>query len=147
MSNPVLGHYHFLPWIRQGLARAVQTVDDPANPADVAPRLDAKLTVVALKDGTVTLTKIAGVTVNIYSHGHIVGFDRAQVTKTEPKHGTPSFEPNFFAGIEFDHPGFPWAFTPAAPSGEKLRPWLSLIVLPLPHFLAPTDTPPPPPPT
>src|SRR5207245_6113737 len=37
--------------------------------------------------------------------------------------------PNYFAGIEFDHPELPWLFTPAAPSGDRLRPWICLICL------------------
>src|SRR5207244_8358221 len=37
--------------------------------------------------------------------------------------------PNYFAGIAFDHPEFPWLFTPAAPNGDRLRPWVGLLGL------------------
>ena len=40
------------------------------------------------------------------------------------------FEPNYFPGIEFDRPDFPWLFTPAkAGADAKLRPWLCLVVV------------------
>ena len=31
--------------------------------------------------------------------------------------------------IEFYDEDFPWRYTPAAPDGGKLRPWIALIVL------------------
>jgi hypothetical protein len=30
--------------------------------------------------------------------------------------------------IEFDQPDLPWRYTPAAPAGDRLAPWLCLIV-------------------
>jgi hypothetical protein len=142
MSDPLLGHYHFIPSVRQGIALAVTTADDPANPADVRPELDASVQVVATKNGTAASPQPAGVAVRLHGHGDVVGFDRAQVIKTEPRHGTPNFEPNYFVGIEFDQPGFPWLFTPAAPNGERqLRPWMSLIVLAATEFSIPKDPP------
>ena len=42
---------------------------------------------------------------------------------------TTNFEPNYLVGIEFDTPDFPWLFTPAAPAGDRIRPWTTLIVL------------------
>jgi hypothetical protein len=141
MSDPLLGHYHFIPWVRQGLALAVTAVDDPANPADVRPQLDAQVTVVAIKDGAPAPDRTAGVAVRLHGHGDIKGFEWAQVIKTEPRHATPNFEPNYFAGIELDQPDFPWLFTPAAPNGQRLRPWVSLIVLAGTEFSVPKDSP------
>jgi hypothetical protein len=141
MSDPVLGHYHFLPWVRSGLALAVTTTDDPAAPADIQPELDASLTVIAVKDGTAQPGKSAGVTARLHGPGDVAGVDPAQVIKTEPRHGTPNFEPNYLAGIEFDQPGFPWLFTPAAPNGQRLRPWIALIVLAATEFTIPQDPP------
>jgi len=141
MSDPVLGHYHFIPWVRQGIALAVTAPDDPAKPADVRPEIDASVNVVATKNRTPAAPQPAGVAVKLHGHGDVVGFDRAQVIKTEPRHGTPNFEPNYFAGIEFDQPDFPWLFMPAAPNGEQLRPWLSLIVLAATEFSIPKDPP------
>ena len=51
------------------------------------------------------------------------------VVRTEPRDRTLNYEPNNFAGIEFDPPDFPWLFTPAAPSGDRLRPWVALLAL------------------
>jgi hypothetical protein len=143
MSDPVLGHYHFLPWVRSGLALAVAATDDPQAPADVRPQLTAGLTVVAIKDGAAQPGRPAGVTVMLHGHGDVVGVDQAQVIKTEPRNGTPNFEPNYLAAIEFDQPGFPWLFTPAAPNGQRLRPWISLVVLAAGEFSIPADPPDP----
>jgi hypothetical protein len=52
----------------------------------------------------------------LYGPGDIIGFDTRHVTLTEPKDGTLNFEPNYFAGIEFDDPDLPWMFTPIDPS-------------------------------
>ena len=40
---------------------------------------------------------------------------------------TPDFPPHLLAAIEFDRPDFPWLFTPAAPDGDRLRPWIVLV--------------------
>ena len=55
--------------------------------------------------------------------------DPRMVIRTEPRQFTVNFEPNYLSGIEFDTPDFPWLFTPAAPNGDRLRPWVALIVL------------------
>ena len=69
-------------------------------------------------------------TARLYGPGEITGIDTQQVVRVEPKHGTTDFEPNYFAGIEFDRPDFPWLFTPLKASDEgHLRPWLCLIVV------------------
>ncbi len=46
--------------------------------------------------------------------------------------GSPNFEPNYLAFVEFFDEDFVWRYTPARPNGEKLRPWLALLVLEAP---------------
>ena len=73
----------------------------------------------------------------------MLGFDPRHVIRTEPKDATPNFEPNYLACIEFDMPDLPWLFTPAAPAGDRLRPWLALVVLKAGEF-TPVQPPPQP---
>ena len=60
----------------------------------------------------------------------VVGIDRHQVVRTDPRPNTSDFEPNCFPSIEFDRADFPWLFTPArANTNGQLRPWLCLVVV------------------
>ena len=60
----------------------------------------------------------------------MVGIDRHQVVRTDPRPATTDFEPNCFPSIEFDRADFPWLFTPArANTNGQLRPWLCLVVV------------------
>ena len=60
----------------------------------------------------------------------VVGIDPHEIVRVDPKPNTTDFEPNYFPGIEFDRPDFPWLFTPAkAGANAKLRPWLCLVVV------------------
>ncbi|MDB5819980.1 MAG: uncharacterized protein JWQ11_3620, partial [Rhizobacter sp.] len=61
--------------------------------------------------------------------GDVVGIAANQVVRTDPVAGAVGVEPNYFAQIEFDRPDLPWLFTPAAAAGERLRPWIVLVVL------------------
>ncbi len=55
----------------------------------------------------------------------------------QPAHGGPhgalrwitNFEPNYLAFIEFYDEDFLWRYTPAKANGDRLRPWLALLVL------------------
>lgn len=131
---PVLGRYHFLSHVRRGIGRALSNVDPLSGPLPARPTLDVKLTVNARTAGAVTASQQAGLPVRLHGPGDVVGIDPRHVIRTEPRAFTPNYEANYFAGIEFDHPEFPWLFTPAAPSGDRLRPWLVLIVLKTDEF-------------
>ena len=112
----------FLPWIRQGAAGAIATVDtlgsrQPAV-ADVS---------VVLNVNTRALPPVA---LRLRGPADIIGIDRHQVVRTDPRPNTSDFEPNCFPSIEFDRADFPWLFTPArANTSGQLRPWLCLVVV------------------
>ena len=92
--------------------------------------LDVTLTVTALQaTTTVEVSPAPQITVHLYGPGDVIGIDPRHVVRTEPRNLTPNFEPNYLAGIEFDQPDFPWLCTPARPNGNRLRPWLALILL------------------
>src|SRR6185369_10441510 len=112
----------FLPWVRQGAAGAIATVDTlgpkQAAVADVAVGL-------AVNDKPLPV-----VPVRLRGPADVVGIDAHQIVRTDPRRGTGDFEPNCFPSIEFDRADFPWLFTPArANANAQLRPWLCLVVI------------------
>ena len=123
MSEQLPANYIFLPWVRQGAASGIQTEDmkEPNQAAIVSVKI--KL----LVNNTPPEVERQ---VRLYGPGDVIGIDPQQVVRTEPRHLSTDFEPNYFPAIEFDRPDFPWLFTPAsANSANRLRPWLCLIVV------------------
>ncbi len=122
MAIPASANYVFLPWVRQGAASGIQTLDSlSANQAGVVS-VSVKLRV----NNTDDIDR----QVRLYGPGDITGIDPQQVVRTEPTHLASDFEPNYFPAIEFDRPDFPWLFTPAkADDTGRLRPWLCLVVV------------------
>jgi hypothetical protein len=120
--------HHFRPWLRRGVAADAGQPDGPGLPDRAA--LDVTLNVTATVSGTaVPAVPAPRMTVHLYGPGDVIGIDPRHVIRTEPRDQTVNFEPNYLAGIEFDYPDFPWLFTPAQPDGDRLRPFVALIVL------------------
>jgi hypothetical protein len=112
----------FLPWVRQGAAAGIQTIDTlndtPAGVVSVPVKL------------RVNNSNEIERKVRLYGPGDVIGIDPLQVIRTEPRNLATDFEPNYFAAIEFDRPDFLWLFTPAkADASNRLRPWLCLVVV------------------
>ena len=105
----------FLPWLRRGLARSIQA-DASANAT-----VNFSFTV-----GGSTVSK----TLRVRSAGDVIGIDPAQIIRTDPRPNLVDFEPNYFPTIEFATPDLPWMFTPTAPDGDRLLPWLTLVTVP-----------------
>ena len=114
---------HFLPWVRQGAAAGISTPDSlgPGQRADVVAvgqRCSSTNFTVPAKD------------MKLYGPADVTAIDPRQIVRVQPRPLTTNFESNFFPLIEFDRPDFPWLFTPArAGAGERLRPWICLIVV------------------
>jgi len=121
MAEPA-ANYVFLPWVRQGAAAGIQTPDSLApQPAVVSVSVQLRI-----NNAPPDVTR----QVRLFGPGDVIGIDLQQVVRTEPRHLSTDFEPNYFPAIEFDRPDFPWLFTPAKEGdANKLRPWLCLIVL------------------
>ena len=126
-SGDTAGSYHFLAWARRGMA-AVLANPDYGGSLPARGQVSVGLTVTA-DDPAPGQHPIAPVSVQTYGPGDVLGFDPRHVVRTDPPPYTPNFEPNYLAAIEFDEPDFPWLFTPAAVAGDRIRPWLVLIVL------------------
>jgi hypothetical protein len=123
MSNGTPGKYSFLPWVRQGLIAEGLPPDAPG--ATLTARATVPVTLRVNERDTVP------VQVRIHGPGDVIGIDRRQVIRTDPRHLSRGFEPNFLAAIEFDRPDFPWLFTPASADAQgRLRPWICLVVVP-----------------
>ena len=107
----------FLPWMRRGLATQIATstgVQSSASQVSLSVRAAGK-----------TITQA----VRVRGPGHVIGIDRREILRCEPADGSTSFEPNYFPHVEFASADLPWRYTPGSPSGDKLRPWLILVVV------------------
>jgi hypothetical protein len=138
--------YHFLSYVRMGFAASLT---QPDTFGAVQPALASAPVGVAVSGVAQPVTHNA----TVRGPGDVIGIVRSQVVRTDPIDGTVGFEPNYFAQIEFDRPDLPWLFTPAAAVGERLRPWVVLVVVdmdgphpcdfqngsPLPRLHVPTE--------
>lgn len=118
----VLGEYTFLPWVRTGLAAAIQS---PAG-TDLRGVVEVTADLVA-SDGSQPAQSVKK-TLILRGPGDVVGIDPSQIIRREPSANTVNAEETFLAHIEFDRPELPWLFSPFAPTGDALLPWLALVV-------------------
>jgi hypothetical protein len=128
--SDTLATYSFLPWLRQGLANNITT----GETSDVKLRagINVKLTIKPTKvEGSNfdDAEKLIEKDVQLYGPGDIVGIDSKVIVKTEPHNWITNFEPNYLPYIDFYEEDFPWRYTPARPTGERLTPWLTLVVV------------------
>jgi hypothetical protein len=116
MSNST---YSFLPYLRQGLANSIEASSGARGTfsVDMSVVGDAKKGAIDTKN------------VEIYGPGDIIGIDPRTIVKTDPHAWVTNFEPNYLANIDFYSEDFPWRYTPAPPSGKRLTPWITLVVL------------------
>lgn len=121
--------YSFLPWLRQGVANTITSAD---NDAGVKTRTSVHVELTLSGDPVAAgaeLTQSIARDVALYGPGDIVGIDTRAIFRTEPRGWTTNFEANYLPLIEFYDEDFPWRYTPAAPNGVRLRPWIALVVL------------------
>src|SRR5690606_26703992 len=85
--------YRFLPWVRQGAATAVRTVDTLAAGVPVRASLPVAARVNRRVDVDVSL--------RLYGPGDAVGFDPRVVVRSDPPHLSTGFEPNYFPAVDF----------------------------------------------
>lgn len=145
MSTPTTspsGRFHFHPWLRRGIGADAGQPDGASLPDRSA--LDVTLDVTAVVGGAAqSEPDPPQMTVHLYGPGDVIGIDPRHVIRTEPRDQTVNFEPNYLVGIEFDYPDFPWLFTPALPNGDRLRPFITLIVLKAGEYTTPSVPPTP----
>lgn len=148
-----IANYTFLPWLRQGVANQIN--GQSGLRATIA--IDLTLTGEKVGGGFEVKPPIQK-NIEIYGPGDIVGIDQKAIIKTEPYNWITNFEPNYLPYIEFYDEDFPWRYSPTTPDGNRLKPWVMLVVLkedeftdgknikdrPLPYFTLKGDVPLPP---
>ena len=118
--------YQFLPWVRRGLAVALDTEDNLGGGLAARGSATIGVKLVAPHDAEV----IAPLQLRLHGPGDVIGIDTRLVVRTDPKPQARNFEPNYLAIVDFDPPEFVWMLTPAKAQGDRrLRPWLVLVVL------------------
>jgi hypothetical protein len=108
--------YSLVPWVRRGLA-SLATGTSANNYLTLPVAVD-------VNGATVPTPQI-----RLLGPGDVTSMDAAAVIRTDPRDGADAFEPNYLAMVELALPDLPWLFTPAAPSGDRLRPWICLLVI------------------
>jgi hypothetical protein len=109
----------FLPWLRRGFATRVQTPGARTS-------IDVRLTF------NETLSEKA--TLAMYGPGDVVGIEPRAVARIWPRRDIHDAESNCFPLIEFYQSDLPWRFSPVPVAGDRLMPWMCLLVLAADEF-------------
>lgn len=109
----------FFPWVRQGLAAAIR------NPAPALRPTAAVQVQVRHERGD---AHAIDVDAELFGPGDVLSLDRAVVIRTWPAAGATIVDDELVA-VEFDRADLPWQFTPQAANGDRLLPWLQLVVV------------------
>ena len=118
-----VARYQFHSWTRKGIASGITEKDDLGSGNAVSNERAEIVLPVSLNGAAVTKNFV------LIGPGDIIGINRDMIVRTEPLNWITDFEPNYLAFAEFYDEDFVWRYTPAAPDGEKLRPWIFLLVL------------------
>jgi hypothetical protein len=118
--------FTFLSWARAGISASLPPLAGAVEAANAAAQIPVGVTVSTDSAGDRT----ASATVRLLGAGDVTGLIAGQIVRSDPPDGTPAFPPNLFPFVELDRPDLPWAFTPVGVSGERLQPWLVLVVVP-----------------
>lgn len=111
--------YSFLSVLRRGLAALI-----PPSVPTAGPRIAVPVTLSAGGSAASGLPAVA-----MRGPGDVIGFDGAAVRRTWPAADADQAEPGYLALLEIGDADLPWRYSPAATAGDRLTPWLCLIVL------------------
>ena len=115
--------YTFSSWLRKGIGNRITEPDNlGAGGTPTKERAAVPIDVVLNAEGLHKDFSLIG-------PGDIIGINPAVVVRTEPLNWITNFEPNYMAFVEFYEEDFLWRYTPAAPNGQRLRPWVAMLVL------------------
>lgn len=121
-----IAKYQFQSWARKGISAHIKEQDTLGNPAAVLPP-NERATVPIGVSINATPQKVKDFA--LIGPGDIIGIHRDMIVRTEPRNWITNVEPNYLAFIEFYDEDFFSRYTPARPEGDRLRPWLFLLVL------------------
>lgn len=137
MSN-INAKYSFIPWLRRGLSRQIVESDTLGKSEGLALKR-AKIDITTTFDlfkGDNNEEKLEKkpekrsetMTIDLVGPGDVSGIHKAAILQVVPANGVENFESNQLPFIEFFEEDLPWRYTPAKVVGDKLRPWLALLV-------------------
>ena len=120
--------YQFLPWVRRGLAVALDA-DDNLGAAHRSPLAGARTSASSFA-GAARGQAIAPLPMQLHGPGDVIGIDTALVVRTDPKPNATQLR----AELPRDRRLRPARFPVDADAGQgerddRLRPWLVLVVL------------------
>lgn len=115
--------YQFHSWARRGMSANITDTDDLGS--GTVHTKERATVPVALKANAQDVSKDFA----LIGPGDIIGIHRDMIVRTEPRNWITDVEPNYLAFVEFYDEDFAWRYTPAKATGERLRPWLALLVL------------------
>jgi hypothetical protein len=118
----------FLPYVRRGLATGIKRHEGEGLPQTSAT-FDVQVTLKLATAATPNATQTASASIGLIGPGDVIGFHTNTVVRLTPGRDESDAEFKHFVTIEFDQPDLPWRYTPVAPTGQQLRPWLVLVVL------------------
>src|SRR4030095_6274632 len=121
-----VANYQFQSWARKGISAHINEQDTLGNPAAVLPPNERASVPIGW---SITAPPQTPKNFGLIGPGDIIGIHRDMIVRTEPRNWITNVEPNYLAFIEFYDEDFPWRYTPARPQGERLRPWIYLLVL------------------
>jgi hypothetical protein len=118
-----IGRYQFHPWARKGIAANIAEGDDLGTGS--AANLERAVVPIGVSLNGAGLSKKFA----LVSPGDIIGINSDMIVRTDPRNWITDYEPNYLPLIEFYDEDFAWRYTPAKAAGDKLRPWIALLVL------------------
>ena len=151
MANKIGTKHSFIPWLRRGLSREiskgeVDTLAKDSNEGSAIKRasLFVKSTfdltpIEKESDNKEIVQRSETIQVALTGPGDIAGLQPVSILQVVPANGVKNFESNYLPFIEFFEEDIPWRYTPAKEAGDKLRPWLALLVCKKDEFALTTD--------
>ncbi|WP_315820296.1 hypothetical protein [Paraflavitalea speifideaquila] len=118
-----IARYQFHSWARKGIAGNIIESDDLGTGSGTTVER-AEVPVAVSLNGAGMAKNFA-----LIGPGDITGINHNMIVRVEPLNWITDFEPNYLSFIEFYDEDFAWRYTPAAPQGSKLRPWIFVLVL------------------
>ncbi|PYS22677.1 MAG: hypothetical protein DMF72_12510 [Acidobacteria bacterium] len=118
--------YQFQSWARKGVSAHIKEPDTLGDPSAFLPPNERASVPIGV---SINATPQPEKDFALIGPGDIIGVHRDMIVRTEPRNWITNVEPNYLAFIEFYDEDFAWRYTPAKPIGDRLRPWISLLVL------------------
>jgi hypothetical protein len=120
----------FVPFVRRGLATGITRPEEAgAEDPRAAATFDVNVEVKLASPSVSNRLEHATATVALISPGDVVALHTDAIVRVSPGRDESDAEYQHFPAVELDQPDLPWRYTPFAANGDKLKPWLVLLVL------------------